>query len=230
MCPWRGRSEGARRARAASRSKGRAGATVPQPCPIERGRTTGTMGSHRAQVRARVAATTELDIVGGLAWAIETPPIYRGSCSGVPKPPSRARTRVTHVVPRSTPAAPRLGGRGEFTQTAWRSIVLLPYSAHDYGARSSLGAVIGTALMLRRQHRAAARADPGHAVLFPIGAKRPDASGRWNLGRTRANAEEFRWEPRWPWTRLRELPADLRSVRARHQTGREWLCSRPAPR
>lgn len=91
------------------------------------------------------------------------------------------------------------------------------------GLCSFLGAVIGTALMLRRQHRAAARADAGQAVLFPIGAKRPDASRRWNLGRTRANAEEFRWEPRWPWTRLRELPADLRFVRARHQTGREWL-------
>lgn len=44
------------------------------------------------------------------------------------------------------------------------------------GLCSFLGAVIGTALMLRRQHRAAARADAGQAVLFPIGAKRPDAS------------------------------------------------------
>lgn len=160
MCPWRGRSEGPRRARAASRSKGCAGATVPQPCPIERGRTTGNHDSHRAQVRARprtnhrakgpfsqlikrwvrdlnhidIATTTDLEIVGGLAWAIETPPTYRGSCSGVLKPPSRARTRVMHVVPRSMPAAPRRGGRGEFTQTAWRSVVPLLYSAHDYGA------------------------------------------------------------------------------------------------
>ncbi|OQR60766.1 hypothetical protein B6E66_28615 [Streptomyces maremycinicus] len=32
---------------------------------------------------------------------------------------------------------------------------------------------------------------------------------------------EFRWQPRRPWIRLRELPADLRFVRARRATSRE---------
>ncbi|MEU6915927.1 hypothetical protein [Streptomyces olindensis] len=36
---------------------------------------------------------------------------------------------------------------------------------------------------------------------------------------------EFHWEPRRPWTRLLELPPDLRYVRARPTTLREalWL-------
>ena len=48
-------------------------------------------------------------------------------------------------------------------------------------------------------------------------------SHRWNIGRVQASAEEFRWEPRWPWTRLRKLPADLQCVRIRDMASREML-------
>ncbi|MFE6962982.1 hypothetical protein [Streptomyces sp. NPDC057696] len=34
---------------------------------------------------------------------------------------------------------------------------------------------------------------------------------------------EFRWIPRWSWTRLRALPTDLRYIRAREMTFREML-------
>ncbi|MGW2770752.1 hypothetical protein [Streptomyces sp. NPDC001275] len=86
-----------------------------------------------------------------------------------------------------------------------------------------LGVLLGEAIRRWRSRRAMARARVGQAALFLIGAKRPDVGRRWSLGRVRADAEEFRWEPRWPWTRLREVPADLRFVRVRQQQGREWL-------
>lgn len=87
----------------------------------------------------------------------------------------------------------------------------------------ALGVLLGTVVVRRRAKQAMARVNAGQPALFPIGAKRPDLSRRWNLGRTQASAEEFRWEPRWPWTRLRELPADLQCVRTREMTFREML-------
>ncbi len=87
-----------------------------------------------------------------------------------------------------------------------------------------LGTVIGTILVSRRARRAAARAASGEAVFFQVGANRPDEGRRYSLGRMRTGTE-FHWEPRRPWTRLRELPPDLRYVRTRHTTFREalWL-------
>ncbi|GED89285.1 hypothetical protein TNCT6_63700 [Streptomyces sp. 6-11-2] len=85
-----------------------------------------------------------------------------------------------------------------------------------------LGVLLGEAIRRWRSRRAMERAKAGQAALFLIGAKRPNR-GRWSSGRVRADAEEFRWEPRWPWTRLREVPADLRFVRVRQQEGLEWL-------
>lgn len=86
------------------------------------------------------------------------------------------------------------------------------------------GMVIGTMLATRRARRTAARAEAGEAVLFHVGANLPDKGRRYSLGRVRT-ANEFRWEPRRSWTRLRELPADLRYVRTRETTLREsmWL-------
>jgi hypothetical protein len=85
-----------------------------------------------------------------------------------------------------------------------------------------VGFMIGTILVARRARRTAARAAAGEAVFFPVGANRPDEGRRYSVGRVQAGGE-FRWEPRWPWTRLRELPTDLRYVRARHTTfGEVW--------
>ncbi|MFE5105996.1 hypothetical protein [Streptomyces sp. NPDC056663] len=95
------------------------------------------------------------------------------------------------------------------------------------GLGSFLVAVIGTFLMARRARRTAARAEAGEAVFFPVGANLPDEGRRYSLGRVLAGGE-FRWIPRWSWTRLRELPADLRYIRAREMTFREmlWLPAR----
>lgn len=86
-----------------------------------------------------------------------------------------------------------------------------------------LGAVLAWVFVHRRARRAAERARAGQAVTFPVGAGLPEVSRRWSPGRVRADADAFRWEPRWPWTRLRELPAGLRFVRARPQQGLEFL-------
>ncbi|MFJ4552888.1 hypothetical protein ACIP4X_27500 [Streptomyces sp. NPDC088817] len=91
-----------------------------------------------------------------------------------------------------------------------------------------LGVLLGETIRRRRSRRALAQARMGQAVLIPIGAKRPNVSGRWSPGRVRADAEEFRREPRWPWTRLREIPADLRFVRVREQKGGRELLWLPA--
>ncbi|MFC5788054.1 MULTISPECIES: hypothetical protein [Streptomyces] len=85
-----------------------------------------------------------------------------------------------------------------------------------------VGMVIGALLVARRARRTAARAEAGEAVLFRVGANLPDEGRRYSLGRVLAGGE-FRWIPRWPWTRLRRLPADLRYVRAREATSREML-------
>ncbi len=91
------------------------------------------------------------------------------------------------------------------------------------GICAALGALLGVAFVRRRSQRAMNRAKAGQPVLFSVGAKRPDLGRRWSLGRVRSEVEEFRWEPRWSWTRLRELPADLRFFRVREPKGREWL-------
>lgn len=69
------------------------------------------------------------------------------------------------------------------------------------------------------------RGRAGESVWFPVGAKLPEKGRRWSVGRIRAGAERFRWEPRWRATRLRALPDDLRMVRTRQQEGGErwWL-------
>lgn len=92
------------------------------------------------------------------------------------------------------------------------------------GVCAFAGMVIGTIVAARRARRTAARARAGEAVFFRAGANRPDQGRRYSPGRVRAGSE-FRWEPRWSWTRLRELPTDLRYVRARETTFREfwWL-------
>ncbi|PJM93165.1 hypothetical protein CG719_24250 [Streptomyces sp. CB01373] len=89
-----------------------------------------------------------------------------------------------------------------------------------------LSVPLGEVIRRRRSRQALARARMGQATLFLVGAKRPDVGSLWSSGRVRADAEEFRWEPRWPWTRLREVPADLRVVRVRRQKGAQealWL-------
>ncbi|MER5957224.1 hypothetical protein ACFC18_47820 [Streptomyces sp. NPDC056121] len=87
-----------------------------------------------------------------------------------------------------------------------------------------VGMVIGALLAAWRARRTAARAEAGEAVLFRVGANLPDEGRRYSLGRVLAGGE-FRWIPRWSWTRLRRLPAELRYVRAREATFREmvWL-------
>ena len=87
-----------------------------------------------------------------------------------------------------------------------------------------VGMVIGTLLVARRARRTAARAEAGQSVFFQVGANLPGEGRRYSLGQVRAGGE-FRWNPRWSWTRLRELPTDLRYIRAREATFREklWL-------
>lgn len=87
-----------------------------------------------------------------------------------------------------------------------------------------VGMVIGAMVVARRARRTAARARAGEAVFFRVGANRPDQGRRYSPGRVLAGSK-FRWEPRWSWTLLRELPTDLRCVRARDTTFREfwWL-------
>ncbi|MFE1925389.1 hypothetical protein ACFW91_22810 [Streptomyces asoensis] len=83
-----------------------------------------------------------------------------------------------------------------------------------------VGTVIGTILVARRARRTAAQAEAGEAVFFQVGANLPDEGRRYSLGRVQAGSE-FQWKPRWPWTRLREIPTDLNYVRAREATSRE---------
>ncbi|MCX5083104.1 hypothetical protein [Streptomyces sp. NBC_00401] len=87
-----------------------------------------------------------------------------------------------------------------------------------------VGMVIRALLAAWRARRTAARAEAREAVLFRVGANLPDEGRRYSLGRVLAGGE-FRWIPRWSWTRLRRLPAELRYVRAREATFREmvWL-------
>jgi hypothetical protein len=90
-----------------------------------------------------------------------------------------------------------------------------------------VGSQIGRILVARRVRRTAARAEAEEAVVFPVGANLPDEGRRrYSLGQVPAGSE-FRWKPRWSWTRLRELPTDLRYVCARDATFREkwWLPS-----
>lgn len=92
------------------------------------------------------------------------------------------------------------------------------------GVVSFASMVLGAIIAARRARRTVARAAAGEAVFFRVGANRPDQGRRYSLGRVLAGGE-FRWEPRRSWTRLRELPTDLRYVRARDTTFREfwWL-------
>ncbi|MEV6700576.1 hypothetical protein AB0M68_26010 [Streptomyces sp. NPDC051453] len=87
-----------------------------------------------------------------------------------------------------------------------------------------VGMAIEALLAARRARRTAARAEAGEAVLFRVGANLPNEGRRYSLGRV-PSGSEFRWIPRWSWTRLRSLPADPRSARARKATFREmwWL-------
>jgi len=87
-----------------------------------------------------------------------------------------------------------------------------------------VGTLIGAMIAARRARRTVARAVAGEAVFFPVGVNRPGQGRRYSPGRVPAGSE-FRWEPRWSWTRLRDLPSDLRYVRARDATFRElwWL-------
>ncbi|WP_327714394.1 hypothetical protein OG381_02390 [Streptomyces sp. NBC_00490] len=86
-----------------------------------------------------------------------------------------------------------------------------------------LGMVIGSIFVAWRVRRTAARAAAGITVSFPVGANLPaEGRRRYSLGRVQTG-REFRWEPRWSRTRLRELPTDLRYVRARETTLREML-------
>ncbi|MEU0195038.1 hypothetical protein ABZ250_35310 [Streptomyces afghaniensis] len=90
------------------------------------------------------------------------------------------------------------------------------------GVWGFVGVLIGTTLVAWRARRTAARAAAGQAVFFPVGANRPDEGGRYSLGRVQAG-REFQWEPRRSRTRLRELSADLRYVRAWQTTfGEMW--------
>lgn len=85
-----------------------------------------------------------------------------------------------------------------------------------------VGSVIGTILVARRARRTSARAEAGEAVFFQVGANLPAEGRQYSFGRVPAGSE-FRWKPRWSWTRLRELPTDLRYVSAREASFREAL-------
>jgi hypothetical protein len=91
-----------------------------------------------------------------------------------------------------------------------------------------LGGVIGRLLVARRARRKAVQTEAGEVVFFQVGANLPYEGRRYSPGRVRAGGK-FRWRPRWSWTRLRELPTDLRYIRARQTTFREmlWLPTRP---
>jgi hypothetical protein len=95
------------------------------------------------------------------------------------------------------------------------------------GLWTFVGMMIGSIVVARRVRRTAARAEAGEeAVFFLVGANLPDQGRRYSLGRVPAGSE-FRWSPRWLWTRLRELPADLSYVCRREPAFRErlWLAS-----
>ncbi|WP_231905641.1 hypothetical protein [Streptomyces davaonensis] len=82
--------------------------------------------------------------------------------------------------------------------------------------------MIGTLIVARRARRTATRAAAGEAVFFQVSANRPNEGRRYSPGRVRSGGR-FHWEPRWSWTRLRELPPDLHYVQARRPTLREML-------
>ncbi|QKZ24560.1 hypothetical protein HUT05_01345 [Streptomyces chartreusis] len=90
------------------------------------------------------------------------------------------------------------------------------------GLCAFVGTVIGMFLVARRARRTAVQAEAGEEVLFQVGARLPEEGRRYSLGRVQAGGK-FRWKPRWSWTRLRELPTDLRYIRARQTTLREML-------
>ncbi|MER6062672.1 hypothetical protein ABT167_16040 [Streptomyces sp. NPDC001792] len=74
--------------------------------------------------------------------------------------------------------------------------------------------------------RMAARVLAGEAGFVRVMANLPAKGRRYSLGLVRAEGE-FQWEPRWSWTRLRELPTDLRYTGARVITAREGLWLSP---
>ncbi|MGW1728031.1 hypothetical protein ACWCQK_34640 [Streptomyces sp. NPDC002306] len=92
-----------------------------------------------------------------------------------------------------------------------------------------IGVKIGMMLIGRRARRTASRAEAGEAVFFQVGANLPDKERRYSLGQVQAGGE-FEWKPRRSWTRLRELPTDLRYIRARDMTFRESLRLPPGAR
>ncbi|WP_406371441.1 hypothetical protein OG788_15680 [Streptomyces sp. NBC_00647] len=87
---------------------------------------------------------------------------------------------------------------------------------------SLVGGVIGRLLLARRARRTATQTEAGQTVFFQVGANLPDEGPRYSLGQVRAGGR-FQWKPRWSRTRLRELPKDLRYIRARRATLREML-------
>ncbi|MEU1535199.1 hypothetical protein [Streptomyces fagopyri] len=82
-------------------------------------------------------------------------------------------------------------------------------------------------LILFLTWRIAARVRAGEKGFLRVVANLPDKGWRYSLGLVRAEGE-FRWEPRWSWTRLREIPTDLRYIRARVITSREKLWLSPS--
>lgn len=95
------------------------------------------------------------------------------------------------------------------------------------GLCTLVGLFIGSLFLRRQAQRTAARVEAGEAPFFQVGANLPDKGRRYSLGLVQAGGE-FRWKPRWSWTRLRELPTDLRYVRARKTTSRERLWLSPS--
>ncbi|MFF2479221.1 hypothetical protein [Streptomyces sp. NPDC058066] len=85
-----------------------------------------------------------------------------------------------------------------------------------------IGGVIGRLLLARRARRTATQTEAGQIVFFQVGANLPNEGPRYSLGQVRAGGK-FQWTPRWSRTRLRELPKDLRYIRARHPSFREVL-------
>jgi hypothetical protein len=117
----------------------------------------------------------------------------------------------------------RRGGRAEACPTPWRIGLAACFTPRMItGLCAVVGMVIGTLLVARRARRTATQAEAGEAVFFQVGANLPDEGRRYSPGRVRAGGK-FQWKPRWSWTRLRELPGDLRYIRARQATFRETL-------
>lgn len=85
-----------------------------------------------------------------------------------------------------------------------------------------IGGVIGRLLLARRARRTVTQTEAGQTVFFQVGANLPDEGRRYSLGQVRAGGK-FQWKSRWSRTRLRELPNDLRYIRAHQATFREML-------